>query len=345
MRKHSDESKRPFPCDSCDQRFIRLDALINHRRAIHTGERPFVCNLCHKGFINIKHLNNHRLVHTDLRIFKCDKCEKDFRSASALKTHQLKHDGIMKYQCKYCGHKFWEIGNMVKHMRRIHPEGEYGGLDSSKNNISHRAPLQSSMGQPQNVSTVARKRNSSPRKQRQPQHIDHSSAAGSIDDSSETFLATQNILDTSGHHNQQQNQYIDLQQLLFPRHESTTVVPDTMSVPQAFHPLHHPSSGHSDLSTHHLTTQQIQQQQFYGHHQQQHNSSGQNLYHNPVQVSGSNCVNMTQVIQSAHSGVSYSGGCRYCDKIFVDIRQHIVEFHRIPESRIDEGILRCVLMT
>ncbi|CAH1122008.1 unnamed protein product [Ceutorhynchus assimilis] len=40
---------RRYICDACGKKFLRADALNNHKR-IHADERPYPCNICEKYF-------------------------------------------------------------------------------------------------------------------------------------------------------------------------------------------------------------------------------------------------------------------------------------------------------
>jgi uncharacterized Zn-finger protein len=66
--KYKDPSKFRFKCDRCDKSFTRSTTLREHRRS-HSNDRPWACQLCPTRFVRLKDRNRHEaLQHAQKRI-------------------------------------------------------------------------------------------------------------------------------------------------------------------------------------------------------------------------------------------------------------------------------------
>lgn len=109
----------------CHRRYIGANKLLNHRRQVHpVSDIPiYMCEYCAKGFNQKRSFDKHIRIHQDFR-YQCPECDSSFRSASSRLEHKYRvHEKIMRYQCEFCGRRFWQRGNMRKHIKLKHQDG------------------------------------------------------------------------------------------------------------------------------------------------------------------------------------------------------------------------------
>lgn len=108
---------KPFTCEHCGKTYADKTGFTAHVRA-HLGELPFVCGICGKRYTIKRRLTSHMATHSDARPFKCEECGKTFRSRTNFRMHKDAHQGLKRWSCKFCGRTFLSQGNMAKHERR-----------------------------------------------------------------------------------------------------------------------------------------------------------------------------------------------------------------------------------
>ncbi|XP_063069565.1 zinc finger protein 142 [Engraulis encrasicolus] len=120
MTKHT--GAKPHACDECEYRTNRADALRVHQETRHRDVRSFICEKCGKAFKTRFLLKTHQMKHGEERPFVCNMCPKAFRWAAGLKNHYLTHTNQQPYQCLHCSYRARQRFQVVKHLRRHHPD-------------------------------------------------------------------------------------------------------------------------------------------------------------------------------------------------------------------------------
>ena len=96
-----------FPCDRCDQSFVRKYKLKEHLLVKHIRSRNFVCEICKDGFIRNGDLKVHVLnKHSDERPYKCAQCDISFKRTGDFNRHKKTHDPTKHEQCPVCMKNF-----------------------------------------------------------------------------------------------------------------------------------------------------------------------------------------------------------------------------------------------
>ncbi|KAL3842853.1 hypothetical protein ACJMK2_020834 [Sinanodonta woodiana] len=108
------------PCDECDEVFGTKCSLLGHRRRSHGYVKP-KCENCDQEFVFIHNLEDHkRRCGTSYEVFKCDLCTSIFSTKRALKLHySCKHETKV-YACDICGNQYTYPGSLWIHKRKKH---------------------------------------------------------------------------------------------------------------------------------------------------------------------------------------------------------------------------------
>jgi uncharacterized Zn-finger protein len=126
MRSHTQE--KPYRCSVCTVSFSTQGTLTKHELR-HTADKSQLrtkpCNYkdCHKAFESNSGLMAHiRSVHLKERPYPCavDDCDETFATKLTSTKHVARvHNGGRTVDCKYkgCASKFFDKGDMMKHMR------------------------------------------------------------------------------------------------------------------------------------------------------------------------------------------------------------------------------------
>ena len=84
------EEKR-YMCALCAERFVTTQELIAHRET-HLSAKPFACDQCGMRFMKVGTLNRHvKATHTHSRPYQCELCEKRFAQKHDLHRHHRTH--------------------------------------------------------------------------------------------------------------------------------------------------------------------------------------------------------------------------------------------------------------
>ncbi|XP_014810096.1 PREDICTED: zinc finger protein 142 isoform X2 [Calidris pugnax] len=128
MTKHT--GLKPYRCDECEYCTNRADALRVHKMTRHREARSFICEQCGKAFKTRFLLNTHLKKHSEEKPYVCNACGRAFRWAAGLRHHYLTHTNEHPFFCLYCPYKAKQKFQVIKHIRRHHPE--YGAGDPSQ---------------------------------------------------------------------------------------------------------------------------------------------------------------------------------------------------------------------
>ncbi|XP_072541724.1 zinc finger protein 142 [Salminus brasiliensis] len=139
MTKHS--GAKSYACEECEYRTNRADALRIHRETRHRDVRSFICEKCGKAFKTRFLLKTHQKRHSDERPYVCSICQKGFRWPAGLRHHYLSHTNQLPFRCLYCPYRAKQKFQVVKHLRRHHPDQPMqGGVDKDPDTCT--VPLQ-----------------------------------------------------------------------------------------------------------------------------------------------------------------------------------------------------------
>uniref|UniRef100_A0A287D1P5 Zinc finger protein 142 n=1 Tax=Ictidomys tridecemlineatus TaxID=43179 RepID=A0A287D1P5_ICTTR len=120
MTKHT--GLKPYQCSECEYCTNRADALRVHRETRHREARAFMCEQCGKAFKTRFLLRTHLRKHSEAKPYVCNVCHRAFRWAAGLRHHALTHTDRHPFFCRLCSYKAKQKFQVVKHVRRHHPE-------------------------------------------------------------------------------------------------------------------------------------------------------------------------------------------------------------------------------
>ncbi|XP_019347987.2 zinc finger protein 142 isoform X2 [Alligator mississippiensis] len=120
MTKHT--GLKPYGCEECEYRTNRADALRVHRDTRHREARAHMCEQCGKAFKTRFLLRTHLRAHSEARPYVCGVCRRAFRWAAGLRHHFLTHTDLRPFFCRFCAYRAKQKFQVVKHVRRHHPD-------------------------------------------------------------------------------------------------------------------------------------------------------------------------------------------------------------------------------
>ncbi|XP_042535140.1 zinc finger protein 142 [Dipodomys spectabilis] len=120
MTKHT--GLKPYRCPECEYRTNRADALRVHQETRHREARAFMCEQCGKAFKTRFLLRTHLRKHSEAKPYVCNVCHRAFRWAAGLRHHALTHTDRHPFFCRLCSYKAKQKFQVVKHVRRHHPD-------------------------------------------------------------------------------------------------------------------------------------------------------------------------------------------------------------------------------
>ncbi|XP_074601675.1 uncharacterized protein LOC141855498 [Brevipalpus obovatus] len=309
---HGTDHEKPFQCDICGQRYVSISSLVSHRRKEHTGDKPFKCEHCGKDFTMSNRLKCHLRVHSDEKFYKCTQCSKQFKSCSAFRAHKDTHAGVMRHMCKYCGRRFLFQGNMIKHIRRRHPNG--GEISNYSINLPENSKEMRENSIEINLKKDDKINNSVPE-----QLVLNHGKAIILDYQKASYLnhGVSEMNPTNGHPDppnqmQNMNNFTPLDQFVKPEIQFQILPLTSMPSQELFNGIVYQAQSNPSIS---LTA--------------------------PIK-SHSNVVTSSVTLISNQRGLqstpNYAIRCRLCDQTFSDIRLHITNFHRIPPHKVNSLI-------
>ncbi|XP_007501798.1 zinc finger protein 142 [Monodelphis domestica] len=120
MTKHT--GLKPYQCTECEYCTNRADALRVHQETRHQEARAFMCEQCGKAFKTRFLLRTHLRKHSEDKPYVCNVCHRAFRWAAGLRHHALTHTDRHPFFCRLCSYKAKQKFQVVKHVRRHHPD-------------------------------------------------------------------------------------------------------------------------------------------------------------------------------------------------------------------------------
>ncbi|CAK6448091.1 unnamed protein product [Pipistrellus nathusii] len=120
MTKHT--GLKPYQCPECEYCTNRADALRVHQETRHREARAFMCEQCGKAFKTRFLLRTHLRKHSEAKPYVCNVCHRAFRWAAGLRHHALTHTDRRPFFCRLCSYKAKQKFQVVKHVRRHHPD-------------------------------------------------------------------------------------------------------------------------------------------------------------------------------------------------------------------------------
>ena len=120
VEKKISDDREEFCCSLCGTLCKSKKILKRHALICKGDQFPFKCSECGSGFKYERGLVRHyKEDHAIARPHKCEHCGKTFKRKFCLRNHELGHEE-KKFKCEYCDRLFMHLGNMKKHIARMH---------------------------------------------------------------------------------------------------------------------------------------------------------------------------------------------------------------------------------
>ena len=321
------KDKNPYPCDQCDESFLRACGLLWHRRQQHMKTPIFVCDMCGRGYrLKYLFLRHQRLDHGGHR-YQCKLCPKSFKGRASYDYHRRKHMGVqgMKFICEFCGMRFWANQNRRKHIEKCHADGV----------IDH-AALAMNQSKDWSAEASGAARCVSSNNNRNKSVNNRTSVPAATSTTIATLIATpvetvSQYSDQSVDETGYQVQHVDAATLAQQQQQTQQLHPTQATI--IAHPQHQQlqqiQGAHlfqtTDQSTTVATHTIFQAPSTTGH------NSCQFATMQPVSVSMFTYPNIPQQVlhQTQPTHISIPGKCKLCFANVEDLRDHMVSFHKV----------------
>ncbi|OXA49683.1 myoneurin [Folsomia candida] len=121
-RKRGTYAEKRHVCPLCSQKYRNPAELALHHRRTHTGETPFACPHCESAFITTVSRERHiEKMHWTEPPLKCTYCPKAFFRHHRLTAHIGTHTKQKNYVCEICAQAFSQP-TFLKYHQTTHPE-------------------------------------------------------------------------------------------------------------------------------------------------------------------------------------------------------------------------------
>lgn len=122
VEQRMSQDREEFCCSLCGT-LCKSKKILKRHALICKGDKfPFKCSECGSGFKYERGLVRHyKEDHAIARPHKCKHCGKAFKRKFCLRNHEKTHEE-KQYKCEYCDKLFNYLGNMKKHIARMHEE-------------------------------------------------------------------------------------------------------------------------------------------------------------------------------------------------------------------------------
>ena len=119
---------------SCTKKYVSKMDLYAHVQRRHGGNQQVYCIYegCEKKFQNDLHLQEHiqfkHLNTISIKSYQCSwsGCDEEFATERQLKIHLLVHQDEKPLKCAICDSRFRQKSALMWHLRKHHPEVNYG---------------------------------------------------------------------------------------------------------------------------------------------------------------------------------------------------------------------------
>ena len=115
----TDQEKQDITCSVCSKQYSRIDNLVAHHRALHSGT-VIECDVCFKQFSSDQGLRRHQVTHSEDRPYCCSMCSKSFKRADTLATHEETHFQSPAFKCEQCSEVLGSKKSLERHVRSVH---------------------------------------------------------------------------------------------------------------------------------------------------------------------------------------------------------------------------------